>query len=164
MWKYPKAKTYFLVNLIYELHVYHTRLACNLDITPMIYLHTTKFPAGMHRFGLCYCTVLGGGSVVVVWNTSLCLWKFCVCLCFVIHYLLCVHSSFAIVLKRERKLVALLLLSNRCFATCTVNVLWLFLTVPFVMMCVIAVFPDHTHLLVILSIFHPFFRFTVKKI
>ena len=33
---------------------------------------------------------------------------------------------FAIILKRKRKLVALLLLSNRC--TVTINVLWLFLT------------------------------------
>ena len=42
--------------------------------------------------------------------------------------LLCVHSSFAIILKRKRKLVALLLLSYRCIVT--INVLWLFLTVP----------------------------------
>ena len=44
--------------------------------------------------------------------------------------LLCVHSSFAIILKRKRNLVALLLLSYRCLVT--VNVLWLFLTVPLV--------------------------------
>ena len=31
--------------------------------------------------------------------------------------LLCVHSSFAIILKRRRKLVALLLLSYRCIVT-----------------------------------------------
>ena len=60
--------------------------------------------------------------------------------------LLCVHSSFVIILKRKRKLVALLLLSNRCIAT--VNVLWLFLALPWVgLNCVIVVFPDHTHLL-----------------
>ena len=60
--------------------------------------------------------------------------------------LLCVHSSFSIVLKRKRKLVALLLLSYRCIAT--INVLWLFLMVPLVgLQCVIVVFPDHTHLL-----------------
>ena len=61
--------------------------------------------------------------------------------------LLCsVHSSFAIILKRKRKLVALLLLSYRCIVT--LNVLWLFLTVPWVgLQCVIVVFPDHTHLL-----------------
>ena len=50
------------------------------------------------------------------------------------------------ILKRKRKLVALLLLSNRCIVN--INVLWLFLTVPWVgLQCVIVVFPDHTHLL-----------------
>ena len=60
--------------------------------------------------------------------------------------LLCVFSSFAIILKRKRELVALLLLSDGCLAT--VNVLWLFLTVLWVsLQCVIVAFPDHTHLL-----------------
>ena len=60
--------------------------------------------------------------------------------------LLCVHSSFAITLKRKRKLVALLSLSYRC--SVIINVLWLFLTVPWVrLQCVILVFPDHTLLL-----------------
>ena len=59
---------------------------------------------------------------------------------------LCVHSSFAIILKRKRKLVALLLLSNRCIVT--VNVLWLFPTVPRVgLQCVILVFSDNTNFL-----------------
>ena len=59
--------------------------------------------------------------------------------------LLCVHSLFSITLKRKRKLVTLLLLSYRC--NVTVNVLWLFLAVPWVgLQCVIVVFPDHTHL------------------
>ena len=61
---------------------------------------------------------------------------------------LCVHFMFAIILKRKRKLVAMLLLSNRCIVT--VNVLWLFLTVPWVgLQCgiTIVVFPDHTYLL-----------------
>ena len=40
--------------------------------------------------------------------------------------LLRVHSSFAIILKRKRKLVALLLLFYRCIVT--INVKWLFLT------------------------------------
>ena len=58
--------------------------------------------------------------------------------------LLCVHSSFAVILKRKRKLVALLLLSYRFIVTR--NVLWPFLTVPWVgLPCVIVVFPDHTH-------------------
>ena len=69
-------------------------------------------------------------------------------LCFSLFYyaLLCIHSSFAIILKWKIKLVALLLLSYRCIFT--KNVLWLFLAVPWVgLQCVIVVFPDHTHLL-----------------
>ena len=39
----------------------------------------------------------------------------------------------------------MLLLSYKCIVT--INVLWLFLTVPWVgLQCVIVVFPDHTHL------------------
>ena len=53
----------------------------------------------------------------------LCLPLFC-------YALLCVHSSFAIIWKRKRKLVALLLLSYKCIVT--INVLWLFLTVPWI--------------------------------
>ena len=67
------------------------------------------------------------------------------CLSLFCYALLCVHSSFAIILKRKRKLVDLLLLSYRCIVSITV--LWLFLTVPWVgLQCVIVVFPDHTHL------------------
>ena len=59
--------------------------------------------------------------------------------------LLCNHSSFAIILERKRKLVALLLLSYGCLVT--VNVLWLFLTMPWVgLQYVIVVFPGHNHL------------------
>ena len=59
--------------------------------------------------------------------------------------LLYVHSSFAVILKRKRKLVAFLLLSYICIVT--INILWLFLTVSWVgLQCVIVVFPDHTHL------------------
>ena len=62
------------------------------------------------------------------------------------YVLLYVISSFAIILTRKRELVVLLLLSFRCLVT--VNVLWLFLTVPWVgLQCVIGVFLDHTHLL-----------------
>ena len=50
------------------------------------------------------------------------------CLSFSSYALLCDHSSFAKILKRKRKLVALLLLSYRCIVT--INVLWLFLAVP----------------------------------
>ena len=57
----------------------------------------------------------------------------------------CVHYSFAIILKRNRKLVALLLLSYMCIVT--INVLWLLLTVPWVgLQRLIVVVPGHTHL------------------
>ena len=68
------------------------------------------------------------------------------CLSLLCYALLCVHSCFAIILKRKRGLLALLLLSYKCIVT--INVLWLFLTVPWVgLQCVIVVFPYHTHLL-----------------
>ena len=69
------------------------------------------------------------------------------CLSLICYALLYVHSSFATILKRKRKLRAWLLLSFvRCLVT--VNVLWLFHTVAWVgLQCVIVVFPDHTHLL-----------------
>ena len=68
------------------------------------------------------------------------------CLSLLRYALLCVNSSFAIILKRKRKLFALLLLSHRCIVT--KHVLWLFFTVPWVgLQYVIVVFPDHTHLL-----------------
>ena len=67
----------------------------------------------------------------------LCLSVFC---CVV----LCVHSSFAIILKKKTKLVALLLLSFRYIVF--INVLWLFLTAQWVgLQCEIVVFPDHTN-------------------
>ena len=57
-----------------------------------------------------------------------------------------VQDTFAIILKRKRKLVALLLLSYRCIVT--VNIPWLFLVVPWVRLkCMIVVFFDHSHLL-----------------
>ena len=65
---------------------------------------------------------------------------------FVLLCITCVHSSFAIILKRKRKLVALLLLSCRCIVI--INVLWLFLTVPWVgLQYVTVVFFDHIHFL-----------------
>ena len=67
------------------------------------------------------------------------------CLSLFWHALLCVLSSFAIILKRKIELVALILLSYKCLAT--VNVLWLLLSVPWVgLQCVIVVFPANTHL------------------
>ena len=53
-----------------------------------------------------------------------------VCLSLFWYALLCVLSSFAILLTRKRELVALLLLSFVCLVT--VNVLLLFRTVPWV--------------------------------
>ena len=66
--------------------------------------------------------------------------------------LLYVHSSFAIMGKRE--LVALLGLSSWCL----VIVVCLFLAVPWVcLQFVIEVFPDHTHLLFLVCHKHLFF-------
>ena len=68
-------------------------------------------------------------------------------LCFSLfrYTLLCVLSSFEIILKRKRELAALLLLSYGCLVT--VYVLWLFLAVPWVgLHCMFVVFPDYTHL------------------
>ena len=50
------------------------------------------------------------------------------CLSLFCYTLLCIYSTIAIVLKRKRTIVALLLLSYQCLVK--VNVLWLFLAVP----------------------------------
>ena len=72
-----------------------------------------------------------------------------VCLSLFCYALFCVHSSFAIILKRKRKLFALLLLSYMYICIVTVNVMRLFITVPWVgLQCVFVVFHDHTHLLI----------------
>ena len=69
----------------------------------------------------------------------LCLYLFCYALLFV-------HSSFAIIMMKKRELITLLSLSFGCLAT--VNVPWLFITVPWVgLQCENVVFPDHTHVL-----------------
>ena len=57
--------------------------------------------------------------------------------------LLYVHSSIAIILMGKRELVIFVSLSYWCL----VVVVWLFLAVQFV----IVVFPDHTHLLFLVS-------------
>ena len=68
------------------------------------------------------------------------------CLSLFWYALLCVLSSFAIILKRKRELAALLLLSYGCLVT--VIVLRLFLAMPwFGLQYVIVEIPDHTHLL-----------------
>ena len=70
------------------------------------------------------------------------LWDSAIVLCFCA--LLCVHSSFAIILMEKRELVALLYVSSWCLLI----VVWLFLAVRRVcLQFVIVVFPDHTHLL-----------------
>ena len=59
--------------------------------------------------------------------------------------LLCVLSSFANILTRKRELVDLLVLSFGYIVM--VNIMWLFLTVPWVgLQCVVVVFPDNTYL------------------
>ena len=82
---------------------------------------------------LIYCLMYFLLFVGVLWLSLFC------------YALLCVHSSFAIILKRKRKLDASLLLFYRCFAN--LNVMWLFLTVPWVgLQCVSVVFLDNIHL------------------
>ena len=84
----------------------------------------------------------------------LCLYLFC-------YALLCVHSSFAIILKRKRKLVALLLLSYRCFAIIDLQMYCYYKcsvtlphgTVGWSAVCD-CVFPDHTHLLLEIPILY----------
>ena len=99
--------------------------------------------------GLGCCPLKGGGSgsgdvdvlfivtpIVGVCNCSM---FYCT--------LLYVNSSFAIILMGKRELVSLLSLSSWCL----VMVVWLFLAVPWVCLrFVIVVFPDHTHLLVLI--------------
>ena len=68
--------------------------------------------------------------------------------CIVMQYLVLI----LVLILRKRKLVTLLLLSYKCIVT--VNVLWLFLTMPWVgLQCVIVEFPDHNHYFSVLSIF-----------
>ena len=56
------------------------------------------------------------------------------------------HSSFCNHFEEEEKAGCVAILSHRCIVT--LNVLWLFLMVPWVgLQYVIVIFPDHTHLL-----------------
>ena len=67
-----------------------------------------------------------------------------VCVSLFLCALLCVLSSFAIILKRKRELVALLLLSYGSLVP--VNVLWLFLRAAWAgLQCIIVLFTDHSH-------------------
>ena len=68
---------------------------------------------------------------------------FCNCSMFCCE-ILCVHSSYAIILMGKNELAALLCLSSWCLLI----VVWLFLTTPRVcLQFVIVVFPDHAYLL-----------------
>ena len=97
-------------------------------------------------------------------------WIFCCCwfvapimgvmrLFNVLFYRVLCLSSIAIILMGKVDLVALLCLPSWFFVT--VDVLWLFLAVPWIgLQCVIMVFPHHTHLLFLvyhLDIVSPFF-------
>ena len=65
---------------------------------------------------------------------------------FLFYALFSVYSSFAIILKKKEELVYLLLLSYICIIT--VNVLWLFLTAPWVaLQCVITTRHTRTSIL-----------------
>ena len=88
-----------------------------------------------------------GGSAIIdlLFNVPFIMCVGILCLSLFCYAILCVHSSFAITLKRKRKLVASLLLSNRFIVA--MNSLWLFLMLPWIgLQWVILVFPDHTHL------------------
>ena len=82
-----------------------------------------------------------------------------VCNCSMFCYtLLYVHSSIAIILIGKRELIALLNLSSWCL----MMVERLFLVVPQgCLQFVIVVFPDHTHLLFLISCKQPGFQFGV---
>ena len=88
---------------------------------------------GLLMLQLCVCMCVCVGGWVSVWS------MFC-------YVVLCVFSSLAIILmgKRERASCFARLLSYRCIVT--INVMWLFLTVPWVgLQSVIVAFPYHTH-------------------
>ena len=89
---------------------------------------------------------IGKGELVVLvflpsWSPIIVVWLF---LTTSVCVTLCVHSNFAIIPMGKRELVALICLSSWCL----VIVVWLFLTMSQVcLQFVIAVVPDHTHLL-----------------
>ena len=95
---------------------------------------------------LCSCVK----DIRTKYNPSVgCYLMLVLCLSLLRYALLCVLSSFAIILTRQRELVALLLSFFGYLVT--VNVLWLFLTVSWVgLQCVfgVHVFHDHTHFFV----------------
>ena len=74
-------------------------------------------------------------------------------------YVTCVHSSIPIILMGKRELVALLNLSFWC----VVLVEWLYLAAPLgCLRFVVVVFPDHTQLLFLLTIYVAILYFPYK--
>ena len=69
------------------------------------------------------------------------------CLSLSWYALLCVLFKFAIILKRKRELVALLLIVLRMSCYCKCFVALLHGAVGWSAVCVFVVFPDHIHLL-----------------
>ena len=88
-----------------------------------------------------------------------CLWEFCECLCFVMHYFVSI-----LVLQSSCRGRESWLLCYCCLADATINGLWLFLTVPWLgMQYVIVVFPDHTHLLLSITPGSAYFEILIEK-
>ena len=111
--------------------------------------------------GLGCCPFLGVGSVVVDFLFIVTpIVGLCNCSMFCCT-LLCVRSSFAIILMGKRELVALLNLSSWCL----VMVERLFLAVPQgCLRFVIVVFPDHTHLLYFMDYHNTFPKKKEKRL
>ena len=113
--------------------------AGKMHLSPPTHTHTRKLRllSVLRRWLCCF------------WSMDYCLMYFPLfvdvpCLPLFWYALLYVLSSFAINLKRNRGLVASLLLSCGCLVT--VKVLWLFVVVPWVgLQSVSVVFPDQTH-------------------
>ena len=102
-----------------------------LRLSPTVALAAVRSKAAV-------CSVVFDSVLIVTPNVGFCN---CSMFCYAI---LCVYSSFAIILMGKRELVALLCLSSWCLAV----IVWLFLTMPRAcQQFVILVFPDHTHLL-----------------
>ena len=107
-------------------------------------------PVNAFRPPAAWAAVRSGAVVLLLLNFCLLLlplWESVIVL--FCRTLLYVHSSIAIILIGKRELVALLNLSSWCL----VMVEWLFLAVPWgCLRFVIVVFPDHTHLLFLISL------------
>ena len=82
---------------------------------------------------------------------------------YVLLYVTICPFSFAIILMGKRQPVALLSLSSWCLMVAV----WLFLAVPWIsLQFVIVVFPDHTHLLLLISQsmhYQPLFNMSIGR-